>query len=379
VPNRILKDTINESRGLSDCSFFAQDLYKRLITYADDYGRFNADPMIMLARLYPRELDVVTNEDLMDGLTDLAGMNKIAFYMGASIHDRKLYGCFPNWAEHQRIRESKKKCPDPSNTEVNDWYLRRFVPMSMKIELLERDNCTCAECGKRIAETRDAKTLIKMGAGLFHIDHIVPVNQGGRATMENLRILCPKCNLSRKRYLSFDEILQFAENCGESRRISASRGELPLNPIQSNIESESESEAESECMIGDSVAAAIQSDHNRVMDAAEDAGFVMSNSVRAALIRLYAENGLQKVLDGIASCVKHGAPNLAYLEGCMNDKPKPKKEKPKVIAQDFEQRDYTDVQKQLEDETAQHVIQMLKDSGEWDYEHNCSKGTWRGA
>ena len=152
----------------------------------------------------------------------------------------------------------------------------------------------------------------------------------------------------------------------------------PRNPIQSNIESESESEAESECVITDSAAAAIQSDHNRVMDAAEDAGFVMSNSVRSALIRLYAENGLQKVLDGIASCVKHGAPNLAYLEGCMNDKPKPKK-KPAVIAQDFEQRDYTDVQKQLEDETAQHVIQMLKDNGEWDYEHNCSKGTWRGA
>ena len=85
------------------------------------------------------------------------------------------------------------------------------------------------------------------------------------------------------------------------------------------------------------------------------------------------------MLDGIESCVKHGATNLAYLEACMNDKPKPKKEKPKVFAQDYQQRDYSDVQKQVEDETARHVIQMLKDQGEWDYEHNCSKGALEGA
>ena len=78
MPNRVIKETINESRGLSDCSFFSQDLYKRLITYADDYGRFNADPQIMLARLYPRELDIVSLDDLIDGLTELAGVKKIA-------------------------------------------------------------------------------------------------------------------------------------------------------------------------------------------------------------------------------------------------------------------------------------------------------------
>lgn len=61
----------------------------------------------------------------------------------------------------------------------------------------------------------------------------------------------------------------------------------------------------------------IQSDHDRVLDAAEDAGFKMSNDVRAALIALYADNGLVKVLDGLKSCVDHGAPNLAYLRACM--------------------------------------------------------------
>ena len=346
MPNRVLKETINESRGLSDCSFFAQDLYKRLITYADDYGRFNADPQIMLARLYPRELDVVSIDELIDGLTDLAGVNKIAFYMGASIHEKKMYGCFPNWAEHQRIRDSKKKCPDPDDTRVNDWYLRRFIPMSMKIALLQRDRFTCTECGERIAETDNAKALVKMGAGLFHIDHIVPVNQGGRATMENLRILCPKCNLSRPRQLSFDDILQFAENCGELPQVAANVCEMRPNPIQSNPKRnpnpnpnpDTREEDDADSLISSAEAAEIQGDHDRVLDAAEDAGFKMSNSVRAGLIALYASHGLVKVLDGIESCVKHGAPNLAYLEACMKDTPK----KPirAVPAQQYEQRDY---------------------------------------
>ena len=33
MPNRIIKDSICESKGLSEVSFFAADLYKRLITY----------------------------------------------------------------------------------------------------------------------------------------------------------------------------------------------------------------------------------------------------------------------------------------------------------------------------------------------------------
>ena len=93
-----------------------------------------------------------------------------------------------------------------------------------------------------------------------------------------------------------------------------------------------------------------------MLDAAEDAGFKVSNSVRAALIRLYAENGLEKVLAGISSCVQHGAPNLAYLEACMRDRPKP--QKPTVIAQDFDQRSYADVDDELMAETAAEMAEF---------------------
>ena len=85
-------------------------------------------------------------------------------------------------------------------------------------------------------------------------------------------------------------------------------------------------------------AAEIQNDHDRVLDAAEDAGFKMTNNVRAALIALYADNGLEKVLEGLRSCSEHGATTLAYLRACMKDEPK--KVKANVPAQAYTQRSY---------------------------------------
>lgn len=79
----------------------------------------------------------------------------------------------------------------------------------------------------------------------------------------------------------------------------------------------------------------IAQDHNRVIDAAEDAGFKISNKVCDELIALYADHGMEKVLEAMKSCVEHGAPNLAYLKAVLSGKPK------KKTAGDYKQRDYS--------------------------------------
>lgn len=242
MPNRIIKESINESRSLSELSFFAEDLFKRLITYADDYGRFNADYQIILARLYPREIQIVSELDIEDALIELSGAGKIGFY--TSSPKKEIYGCFPNWNNHQRVRDSKNRFPDPDDISINDWYLRRFIPMKLKQVIIERDGFKCRICGKYISTIQNSQRLIKMGAGLYHIDHIVPVNQGGRATEENLQLTCPQCNLRRKRKFSFEEILEMtlrekkifedAANCCESKKDAAN---CCYNPIQSESNS----------------------------------------------------------------------------------------------------------------------------------------------
>ena len=95
----------------------------------------------------------------------------------------------------------------------------------------------------------------------------------------------------------------------------------------------------SSSFVDDDEAKKIQSEHDRILNAAEDAGFMKSNSVRARLLKLYSEYGLDKMLAGFESCVKHSAANLAYLEACLKDTPK--KPKAQVSAQNYTQRDYS--------------------------------------
>ena len=127
----------------------------------------------------------------------------------------------------------------------------------------------------------------------------------------------------------------------------------------------------------DEEAISIQKDHDRVLNAAEDAGFKMSNDVRANLINLYAECGLQKMLDGFKSCSEYGVSTLAYLRAVL--KGEPKKKTGKVLpAQDFQQRDYSKVQKQLEQEQHKHIVEMLcKNNGLWDEINGCPVEGWR--
>lgn len=98
-------------------------------------------------------------------------------------------------------------------------------------------------------------------------------------------------------------------------------------------------------LVEDDEAREIRTEQNRVLDAAEDAGFKMSNNVRAALIALYAEEGLERMLEGLRSCSEHGAANLAYLRAVLKGGAK----KPKVAAQDYGQRDYRSVQESIEE------------------------------
>ena len=100
-------------------------------------------------------------------------------------------------------------------------------------------------------------------------------------------------------------------------------------------------------LLDDDEADRIQGDHDQILDAAEDAGFKMSNDVRARLIALYAEHGMNKMLAGFRACVEHGVPTLAYLKAVLQGEPKkPVQVKGAVPAQNYTQRDYSGEQEE---------------------------------
>ena len=111
---------------------------------------------------------------------------------------------------------------------------------------------------------------------------------------------------------------------------------------------------ENTSLLSDDAAAEIQLEQDRILSAAEAAGFARNDATRAKLIALYADHGLQKVLDGIESCVEHNAPNIAYLRAVL--KGEPKKAKADVSAQKYTQRDYADEQQEA-------MLRMIKGAG----------------
>ena len=146
------------------------------------------------------------------------------------------------------------------------------------------------------------------------------------------------------------------------KQMISNDSKCPRNPIQS--ESLSNPNPYPNPMIDDDEAASVQHEHDRIFTAAEDAGFKMSNTVRARLIALYADYGLDKMLAGFMECANHGAMTLAYLEAVLKGTGKKKPQMKVLPAQDFQQRDYSDVDDEIMNSLAKEVEQFSKGTGE---------------
>ena len=131
-----------------------------------------------------------------------------------------------------------------------------------------------------------------------------------------------------------------------------------------NMNSNNDSVIDSIPLLDDATAAEIQHEHDRVLTAAEDAGFKMSNTVRARLIALYADHGLEKMLTGFNECATHGAPTIAYLEAILKGTGKKKPQMKVLPAQQYDQRNYSGVQAELMAEQDREMEEyMKKESG----------------
>ena len=65
-------------------------------------------------------------------------------------------------------------------------YQRSLMSAGLRYDVMKRDEFRCVLCG------READDGVKL-----HVDHILPVSKGGKTVMNNLRTLCPDCNLGK--------------------------------------------------------------------------------------------------------------------------------------------------------------------------------------
>lgn len=119
------------------------------------------------------------------------------WYLGLSRYNRKLFGIctecrislskLSNYKQDSHIELYKLKNGFISDLKITQLpkFGRVIISGSIRHFILSKSGYRCIECGA----TKDETTL--------HIDHIKPISKGGSNELDNLQVLCRKCNLSK--------------------------------------------------------------------------------------------------------------------------------------------------------------------------------------
>ena len=76
-----------------------------------------------------------------------------------------------------------------SQEELKEINRRRKISDTTRYAVLERAGFKCQCCGSKPLKNNDV---------VLHIDHIIPHSLGGSDSIDNLQVLCDKCNLSKQ-------------------------------------------------------------------------------------------------------------------------------------------------------------------------------------
>lgn len=108
MPDRIIKESICISDTLNQLTDFEERFWHRLTVNCDDYGRFDARPAVLKARLFPL-LDGKTLKNMSDALNRLVSVGLVELYDV----DGKPFLHVITWDKYQRIRAKRSKFPEP--------------------------------------------------------------------------------------------------------------------------------------------------------------------------------------------------------------------------------------------------------------------------
>lgn len=108
MPNRIIKESICASETINQLTWFEECLFYRLIVNCDDFGRLDARPAMLKAKLFPLK-ERISHKDIESALGKLAAAGCVRLYEC----DSKPYLLLPTWEVHQSIRAKKSKYPAP--------------------------------------------------------------------------------------------------------------------------------------------------------------------------------------------------------------------------------------------------------------------------
>ena len=106
-------------------------------------------------------------------------------------NQRFLFQKFKDWMQQNKknkISEKQISKNKPNKCKKHNLNNKRpILPLTLKWEILERDNFACQFCGSR---------------QFLEIDHIIPVSKNGKTKLDNLQTLCKNCNREKSNHLT---------------------------------------------------------------------------------------------------------------------------------------------------------------------------------
>lgn len=109
MPTRIIREGIITSEAINSLSPQSELFYRRLMSVADDYGRYYAHPSLLRAACYPLQLDKVSDKDVKQMLSECIAIDIISLYGSGKYLSITKFG--------QQTR-SKSKFPEPDDSEL---------------------------------------------------------------------------------------------------------------------------------------------------------------------------------------------------------------------------------------------------------------------
>jgi hypothetical protein len=105
MPTRIIREGIITSEAINSLSEGAENFYRRLMSVADDYGRYYSHHSILRANCFPLKLDSVSESNVKQWLSECVSKNVISLY-----GDGGKYLQIHKFGQQTR---SKSKFPEP--------------------------------------------------------------------------------------------------------------------------------------------------------------------------------------------------------------------------------------------------------------------------
>lgn len=104
MPNRILREGILASARMARLGWADEVFYRRLMSVVDDFGRYYADPGLLRAACYPRQLNKVSDSDIGKWLRACVDAALVRVYPAA---DGECYLELLDFRQQVRAKESK--------------------------------------------------------------------------------------------------------------------------------------------------------------------------------------------------------------------------------------------------------------------------------